>query len=199
MARSTMRTETAQQLSLLAFGFSLAISGIVLWPAFEGRARAMASLELARAERAQVEREPGPPELPYVAAEVADPEEPPRFLGLCRRLVAESGCTLVSFDLAEGSKPKDGETVWPVRGKLEVEGPYRAVRDLAQRLTRAPRMMAVGQVEIYRNIAEADNGRVQARFETQRYVTRRDVVPSAPAPETSAAGTAKDPEASAGL
>jgi len=177
MARSATRRDTALVLTLLAGIASLMAAVAMTWPALDARARALAALELSRVERAAVERSVPPSEPEVVAAEVSDPAEPPRFLSLCKSLATQSGCTVASFDLAEASQPKDGETVWPVRGKLEVIGRYKDIRRLAARLARAPRLTAVVQLEVFRDTARPDDGRVVAKFELQRYVTRRNADP----------------------
>jgi hypothetical protein len=187
MVRPMDKLDAAQPIALGSLAVSLVGAACLLWPAMVGREAARLRLEAARAERVAAERAPRGNDGSVVAAEPADPGEPPRFLGLCKRLVAESGCALSSFDLAEASKPRDGEAVWPVRGKLEVKGTYRQARALVRALADAPRLLALAKVEIQRDEAKDAGGRVIARLEIDRYVARvvaddAPAIASAPAP-----------------
>lgn len=191
MRITSIRPEVQQWLSIGVPLVALALSLLVVYPAY-GQYRALQTqVAVKRDQLGQMQAAPIAPPGPVMPTAPEVPTEAPEFLGEIRALAAESGCQLVGFDITPSAATPAAGAVHPVRSKVDLESQYPQVRDFLARLTGAPRLFAVSDLTLTSATAAGQSGAapgatpthagatVHAAIEIERYVT--PVVPAPPA------------------
>ncbi len=181
MRIAAIRPEVQQWLSIGVPLAALALSVLVVFPAYNQYGALKTQVAAKRVQLAEMQASPVAPPGPILPTAPEVPTEAPEFLGEIRALAAQSGCQLVGFDITPSAASPAAGAVRPVRSKVDLEAQYPQVRDFLARLTEAPRLFAVSDLTLTTAAAPVgaapgapsarSGATVHAAVEIERYVT----------------------------